>query len=529
MPITRSNKSEIKQGGRVPPRQRPALRLSSRRAGVALALAVPLASAAYAAEAPVPSGNAGAEASGVTVRGLGTSVQYAQRKPPVPLEDNGVAPIPGGSNTPNTAEPPSAPSPAAPGVPPNPYANYRWKGLIVNLPPPSNTVDLGLGGYRQKLADDYGIGYFGYSTTTFFSNLLNHAQRLRGAQVYAGQKPTVLSNNFLAVTLDLSRYGIPDGQIVVVGGYTATSWNPLGPNQLNIGTLSYYQTLLDKRIEIKAGLLPTNTEFVGTFVGGSLNGGVFGPNGSIFGENGFGAIAYPTPGINVTAHLTSNIYDKFGVERALNPDGVVLEHNYNKTGVSRFYTPNTGPLFINELGYLRPAAYGAPQMWVRGGAMLDKSRLLELDHPGRRSSNQYALYLLGDRQLVQTSSAPGQAYRGWYAGFSAEYAPENYSRFSQYYEGRLYGLGVLPTRPFDQVSLVLTENVFSQPAVRAFRAARLQAHSDSTAITLSYSAQVIHGIYANLGLQYVNHPSPIVYTGNTGSALNIIAGGAFYF
>ena len=90
---------------------------------------------------------------------------------------------------------------AAPGVPPNPYADYRWKGLAVNLPPPANTVDLQLGGYRQMLADKYGIGYFGCSATTFFDNALNHAQRLRGAQVYAGQEPTVLSQNFLALTL----------------------------------------------------------------------------------------------------------------------------------------------------------------------------------------------------------------------------------------------------------------------------------------------------------------------------------------
>ncbi len=529
MTLTRVNTSESKQQGRAPRRQRPALELVSRGAGIALVLAVPLASVTYAAPLPAPSGDAGAGTAGVTVRVADPSALYAQRTPPVPLEDNGVAPLPGGSNAPNTARPPSASTPAAPGIPPNPYADVRWKGIVVNLPQASNTVDLGLGGFRQKLRDDYGIGYFGLSQTTFFSNVLNHAQRIGGQQVYVGQKPTVLSSNFLALIFDLSRYGIPDGQIVVVGSDQATSWNPLGPNSINLGTLSYYQTLFNKRLEIKAGLLATNTEFVGTFIGGSLNGGVFGPNGSIFGENGFGALGYPQPGINITGHITANIYDKIGVERALNPDGVVLEHNYNPTSVSRFYTPNTGPMVINELGYLRPATPGSVQTWVRGGAILDKSRFNELDHPRRRSNNQYGLYLLGDRQLVQTSSAPGEAYRGLYAGFSAEYAPPNYDRFSQYYEARLYGLGLLPGRPLDQVSLVFTENVFSNIAVNNFRALRLATHKDSKALTISYSAQVIHGVYANLGAQYVNNPSPIVYTGNTGSALNIIAGASLYF
>jgi len=500
------------------------LPLAGRRVGIALALAVPLASAAHAA--PPSPGDAGTGPAAAS--GPAKPAKTAQRQAPVPLEDNGVAPLPG-SGAPNVARPPDAPTPAAPGVPPNPYANYRIKGIVVNLPPPSNTVDLGLGGLRQKLADDYGIGYFGLSQTTFFSNVLNHAQTTRGAQVYVGQKPTLLSQNLLALIFDLSRYGIPDGQIVATGSEQATSWNPLGPNAINLGQLSYYQTAFNKRVEFKAGLIPTNQEFVGTYIGGSLNGGVFGPQGSILTENGFGTVAYPTPAVNVRVNFTPNIYDKFGVARAITPDGTVLEHNYNPTGISKFYTPNSGPLFINELGYLRPAALGVPQMWVRGGAFLDKSRFPELDHPGRRSNNQYALYLLGDRQIAQISSAPGESYRGWYAGFSAEYTPANYNRFSQYYEARLYGLGVIPGRPFDQVTAVFTENVFSNVSYRAARRAGLSAHSDSKALTLSYSAQVIHGVYANFGVQYVDNPSPIVFTSNTGSALNMIAGASLYF
>lgn len=514
MAMTRNNKSKTQ-----------VLPLASQRIGIALALAVPLASAAHAAPPPAGAAGAGAPAS---ASGTAKPAKVAQRPAPVPLEDNGVTPFPG-SGAPNAARPPDAPTPAAPGVPPNPYANYRIKGIVVNLPQPSNTVDLQLGGYRQKLADDYGIGYFGLSQTTFFSNVLNHAQTTRGSQVYVGQKPTVLTQNFLALIFDLTRYGIPDGQIVVNGSEQGTSWNPLGPNTINLGQLSYYQTLFNKRVEFKIGLLPTNQDFVGTYIGGSLNGGVFGPQGSILTENGLGTIAYPTPSANVRVNFTPNIYDKFGVTRAITPDGTILEHNYNPTGISKFYTPNSGPTFINELGYLRPAALGVPQTWVRGGAFLDKSRFLELDHPGRRSNNQYALYLLGDRQIAQTSSAPGEAYRGWYAGFSAEYTPANYNRFSQYYEARVYGLGIIPGRPFDQVTAVFTENVFSNVAYRAARRARLSAHSDSKALTLSYSAQVIHGVYANFGVQYVDNPSPIVFTSSTGSALNMIAGTSIYF
>jgi porin len=427
------------------------------------------------------------------------------------------------------AQPSNSLPSAASGPPPDPYAAYRWKGININLPLPGNTIDGQLGGARQELADKYGIGYIAFSINTFNDNMLNHAHSIGGQQTYVGQRPTFITQDLIALTFDLSRYGIPDGQIVAVGYGQWTTWQPLGPNTINLGTLSYYQTLFDKRVEIKFGILSTNTEFAGTYVGGSLQGGIFGPTASLFYENGFGATPYPVPGFNVTGHITEHIYDKFGIARATDPDGLIAEHNDNPTGISKFTTPNAGPLLINELGYLRPAAPEQPQTWVRAGAMLDKSRFLELDHPGQRSNNQYGLYILGDRQLTQISSRPGEAYRGLYAGFSAEHAPPGYNRFSQYYEARLYSLGLLPGRPFDQANLVLTETVFSDIAVEAARAAHHLAHDDSKAITLSYSARVIPGVYANIGLQYANNPSPIIYTGNTGSALNIILGTSLFF
>lgn len=446
---------------------------------------------------------------------------------PVPLEDSGAS-IPNGT-LPNTAREPNAPTPSAPGVPLNPYANYRWKGINVNLPPPAGTLDQGLGGLRQKLADDYGIGYIGYSGTTFYANVANHANKINGSQLYVGQKPTILNTNFLTVTVDLSRYGIPDGQIAAAGVVQSTSWNPLGPRTVNVGTLSYYQTLFNKRVEVKFGLLGNSFEFVGPFTASSLSGGVFGPQGNIISETGTSALQYPALGLNITGHITENIYDKIGVARATSPDGTIAEHNYNPSGLSRFNVPNSGGYVINEVGYLRPAAAGKPQTWVRGGGLLSNSRYQELDHPRARNGDNYAAYALADRQLLQTSSAPGEAYRGLYAGFTYEFAPANYNRFSQYYEGRVYALGIIPSRPRDQTSLVFTNTVFSPIAVDALVARRQLTHSNSKAVTLSYSAQVVPGVFANAAIAFVDHPTPIIYTSNTGSALNLITGLALFF
>jgi len=489
------------QQGRANARCSPLLTTFGVRVSYGLALLLPIATTAYAAGPP--------------------------KNPPVPLDDSGAG-LPNGG-VPNNAREPDDPTPAAPGLPPNPYANYRWKGLNINLPPPNGTVDQGLFGLRQKLAEEYGIGYIGFSGNTFYVNVANHVHTINGAQAYVGQKPTLLTQDFLAVTVDLSRYGIPDGQIVGAGVVTNTSWNPLGPRTVNLGTLSYYQTLFNKRIEVKAGIIANAFEFVGPFTAGSLSGGVFGPQGNIIGETGGSALQYPTLGLNVTGHITEHYYDKIGIARATSPDGPIVEHNYDPSGFSRFNVPNSGGYVINEVGYLRPAAINTPQTWVRGGGVYSNARYSELDHPGRRAGGNYAAYILGDRQLLQISAAPGEAYRGLYAGFTYEFAPANFDRFSQYYEGRLYGLGLLPGRPRDQTSLVLTNTVFSPIVVDQFGARHIPTHSNSKAATLSYSAQVIPGIYANAAIQFVDHPTAIVYTSNTGSALNLITGISLLF
>lgn len=408
----------------------------------------------------------------------------------------------------------------------NAYANYRWKGIVINLPGPTNTVDLGLGGFRQKIANDYGIGYIGLDTTLFYDNVLRHNHH--GTQAYAGQKPTVNHQDLAAVTIDLSRYGIPDGQIVVEGDYQSDSWNQFGPTTIDLGTFSYFQSLFNKRVDIKIGLLSNSFEYVGTFTAGSLNGGVFGPQGNLFGETGSSAAPYPTYGANVTVHITRNFYDKFGVSRGTSPLGIVNEHNYNPTGLN-LSTKNSGAWVINETGYLRLATPGSPQTWVRTGADYSAGHYVEQDHPRLTGNKNYFLYLLADRQLVQISPKPGQAYRGIYAGFSIEYAPPNLNPFSQYYEARVYGLGLLPHRPFDQMSIVYTNTVFSDFLIERLNSVHQLTHTNSNAITGSYSFQVIHGFYLNGAVAYIDNPTPFTYTRTTGSALNLIGGASIYF
>lgn len=410
------------------------------------------------------------------------------------------------------------------------YESLRVKGWNINVAGPADTVDREAFGARAALADQ-GIGYLAYTNDFFADNLLRHGHPLsnsRTNQVYSGQLPTYLVSGFGFLTYDLSRYGVPDGQVVVGGTAVNTDWNPLGPRTASLGTASYYQTFLNKRLELKVGYFANGLEFLGTYVGGSLASGVFGPNASIPVEQGQNSLVFATPGINLKANFPGNIYTKLGVQRAISPDGSIVENQQNPSAV-RFSVPNAGAFIIDETGYRVPATPGGPQTWIRAAGSYTTSNYQNFDRPGQRSNHNYGAYLLADRQLLQTAPAAGTAARGVYAGFSFMFAPPALNRFSQYYEGRLYGLGLIPGRPFDLISFVATSNVFSQNLVAATRAAGRRAHSSSEAYTVSYSAHVYPGVNLNFGVSYIDNPTPVAFSGNSGSGLNILAGTVTFF
>ena len=157
------------------------------------------------------------------------------------------------------------------------FESLRIKGLNISLPGPQDTIDPDYRGVRSNLAS-FGIGYIGYSNNNFYNNLLPAERSTLGQQTYNGQKPTFLTNNVMQLTFDLSRYGIPDGQIVAGGIFVYDTWKQAGPNAVSLATLSYYQTFLNKQVELKFGYLNNFLEFWGPFLAGSLSASIFGPS-----------------------------------------------------------------------------------------------------------------------------------------------------------------------------------------------------------------------------------------------------------
>jgi porin len=410
-----------------------------------------------------------------------------------------------------------APTPAAPTPD---FDALRIKGLAIALPGPQDTIDPNFAGIRSSLAA-VGVGYIGYSNNNFFDNMLPAERTTFGQQVYSGQKPTYFTNNVMQMTYDLSRYGISDGQIVVGGIYNFDTWEPGGPNASSLATLSYYQTFLNRQVELKVGYQANVVEYWAPFLAGNLASSIFGPSGSIPVEAGLSAWAYTKPAINIKINGPDGLYNKFGVQVASSPDGPLAEKIANPTGLD-WSTSNSGTLAIDEVGYRKDAAPGQLATWVRAAGIVNNSRYVDFEFGGRNTGN-YAAYVLADRQFVQLAAVAGQAARGWYAGVSVMYAPPEFNRFSQYYEFRLYGIGLLPSRPGDMVSLVVSRNVFSNYVVDAALQSGQLAHTGNYSITAAYTAPIAPGIRAGIGLGYTNNPTPVIYTPQTGSALNLLA------
>jgi porin len=271
----------------------------------------------------------------------------------------------------------------------------------------------------------------------------------------------------------------------------------------------------------EVGYLANVVEYWGPFLSGNLSSSIFGPSGSIPVEAGLSAWAYTKPGINIKVNGPDGLYNKFGVQVASSPDGPFVEKMANPTGLD-WSTPNSGVLAIDEVGYRKEAAPGQLATWVRAAGIVNNSRYVDFEFGGRNTGN-YAAYVLADRQFVQLAPVAGQAARGWYAGVTAMYAPPEYNRFSQYYELRLYGIGLLTSRPSDMVSVVVSRNVFSNYAVDAALQSGQLAHTGNFSITAAYYAPIAPGIRVGIGLGYTDHPTPVIYTPQTGSALNLLA------
>lgn len=428
---------------------------------------------------------------------------------------------------------------------------YGVKGWNIPFPSYADSLLGDGGGWRSALASA-GLGLQVYNLAIFESNVLDTPRRVpsyyppcisrysqatgalcAGNQTYFGQRPSYINETIAWLTYDLSRWGVPDGQLMVAGQYS--TGNDVGyiPNVFQLYQLAWYQTLLDKSLEIKFGYVTNTTEFIGTFVGSNLA-NTFGPSGSIPVQLGLSIL--PTPSFRTTWHITDTIYNQAAVQRSLPINSitgnVVFDETLtNPSGFNWSGPKGTGELFIDEFGYKRPASPGNLQTWLRLDVLYNNSTFRDFSrlpgNPFATHAGNFGVTFLADGQLWQQDpSSPLTAHRGIYAGMSVMYAPPETTGISQYYEGRAYWIGPSDSRPTDMLSVVMARNVVSHylaDATNQFSGLTgAFAARSSNSVTATYTAHLMPGLWGTIGVGYTDHPS-LAYFKTEGPSLNVLA------
>ena len=430
-------------------------------------------------------------------------------------------------------------------------AKYGYKGWNVMFPSYGDSLVADDGNWRTNLAS-HGFGFSVQGSAIFQNNLLDTPGRIpssgyapcgqnslnyncAGGRSYFGQRPSIMVANSAFLTYDMSQYGVPDGQIAVGANFGASTDQQYNPNTFRFNGISWYQTFLDKRLEIKAGYFANLPEFAGTFVGGMVV-NPFGPSASIPIVLGMSPNSISTPNLRIKWNITDKLYAQAAVQRSLpvlGPTGnsIYDEVNANPSGLAfNSSVPGTRELYISEIGYKRPSATNTPFTWLRAGYMYNTSTFADysrmLQDPHATKNGAYGLYALADYQITQSAPAsPYTAYRGVYVGGSFMYGDQKSTPFTQYVEARAYLVGPSASRPSDMLSFVYSHNKankYLQKALNVYSAfTNFYPIGESNSITAAYTYHVMPGLYATAGLGYTDKPSLSQFKGE-GSSLSAL-------
>jgi porin len=368
-------------------------------------------------------------------------------------------------------------------------------------------------GFRSALAEK-GIGFVGSLMVSSAYNTLG-THHSHDPISYWGQEFSTMSINQLILTYDLSQYGVPDGQLAFGLGNSYATWRPYTPNRTAVNTLSYYQTLLDRALEIKVGFVGNGSEWIGTEIGGN-SANPLGQSAAIPASMGLTNFPFSQPTFKVKWNITDKAYSQFGVMRSLpinGPEGNIYldDDEYNQSGL-KFKLPNAKRLLIGEIGYKNLAAPGDRFFWIRAGGMDNASSFTNYKSGGE-TDGVSAYYALADVQLTQSSpNSIFTAHQGLYLGGSYMRGPSKNLAFYEQYELKAYYYAPFgDSRPKDMLSLVQARNNVSSYLKETVNGnsslTGLYATGKSDITTLMYTAYLTDGVWGTLGWSYTKDPA----------------------
>lgn len=413
----------------------------------------------------------------------------------------------------------SSPGPAA-AAPQYSMEALNLVGSVATMPVFSDTI-LGTGSAIRRALFRHGILFRANLLPRVSVNLLD-APVPSGQQVYIGQRPTWITGLNPVVTFDLRQLGLRNAQLNMGAAWRWTNWNPAGPKTISMSTLYFYKMWGERRVEMKAGYLGNELEFVGMQVGGSLATGVQGVYAVLPYQVGMSYFPLTAPSLNFRFQGPRGTYFKTGAQRSLDAAGGAASQARNQTGF-RFVPKGDKLLLINEAGYQRASSDAANQVWVRAGYLHNSTQYVNRTS-GQSESGNYCFYALADYQVRKTN--PSNPGHGLFAGATVMTAPARFNAYSRYYEGRLYQKAPLRSRPDDVLSLVAAYRGHSGPVTDRLLAQGKTVWRGSVSLTGSYSIHVAAGNYLSLGLGWVRGPA---ITPRTGDALAFTANWGIYF
>src|SRR5450631_4359029 len=240
---------------------------------------------------------------------------------------------------------PDAPKPAERSI-----EDLNYLGGDAAMPPFSDSVIDIDSEFRQGLYSK-GLAFRVISGIQYTQNMLK-APVAADDQVYVGQR--AFESSFVQPILasDLRQLHLKHAQLYMGGVWNWVSWNPAGPKSIQVWALYFYKAFGEDRVEMKAGYIANNMNFVGLFVGGSTATGAQGVYAVLPYEAGMSYFPLTAPSFNVRVRGPKNSYIKGAVQRSIDPNGGPTEVERNHTGF-RFVPHGDKALLITEGGYLR--------------------------------------------------------------------------------------------------------------------------------------------------------------------------------
>src|ERR1017187_2308393 len=296
--------------------------------------------------------------------------------------------------------------------------DLNYLGGDAAMPPFSDSVIDVDSGFRRALFRK-GVAFRVITGPRYTQNMLD-APEPADEQVYVGQRAFESSFVQPILSADLHQLHLQHAQLYMGGVWNWVSWNPAGPKSLQLWALYFYQEIGNDRLEVKAGYIANNMNFVGLYVGGSTATGAQGVYAVLPYEVGMSYFPLTAPSFNVRIRGPKNTYIKTAVQRSLDPNGGATEVARNHTGF-RFIPHGDELLLINEGGYLRAASATAHEAWFRAGAIYNTTPSRNVT-TGQSESGNYCAYVLMDDQLLRTDRE--HPNHGLYAGASFMTVPE---------------------------------------------------------------------------------------------------------